>query len=33
MGFVGYPTLRLVTLTETGTRGLLGAAIGSASDR
>ena len=33
MGFAGYPTLRLMTLAETGTRGLLGAVIGSASDR
>jgi Insertion element 4 transposase N-terminal/Transposase DDE domain len=33
MGFAGYPTLRLMTLAETGTRGLLGAAIGSATDR
>ena len=33
MGFAGYPTLRLMTLAETGTRGLLGAVIGSAGDR
>jgi Insertion element 4 transposase N-terminal len=33
MGFAGYPTLRLMTLAETGTRGLLGAALGSAADR
>ena len=33
MGFAGYPTLRLMALAETGTRGLLGAVIGSASDR
>ena len=33
MGFAGYPTLRLMTLVETGTRGLLGAVIGSAADR
>jgi hypothetical protein len=33
MGFAGYPTLRLMALAETGTRGLLGAALGSASDR
>jgi hypothetical protein len=33
MGFAGYPTLRLMTLAETGTRGLIGAAIGSAADR
>lgn len=33
MGFAGYPTLRVMTLAETGTRGLLGAVIGSARDR
>jgi hypothetical protein len=33
MGFAGYPTLLLMTLVETGTRGLLGATLGSASDR
>ena len=33
MGFAGYPTLRLMTLAETGTRALIGAAIGSAADR
>jgi hypothetical protein len=33
MGWAGYPTLRLMTLVETGTRGLLGATLGSASDR
>lgn len=33
MGFAGYPTLRLMALVETGTRGLLGAALGSAQDR
>jgi hypothetical protein len=33
MGFAGYPTLRLMALAETGTRGLLGAALGSAADR
>jgi hypothetical protein len=33
MGFAGYPTLRLMTLVETGTRGLLGATLGSARDR
>jgi hypothetical protein len=33
MGFAGYPTLRLMALVETGTRGLLGAVIGSAADR
>jgi len=30
MGFAGYPTLRLMALAETGTRGLLGAVLGSA---
>ena len=30
-GFAGYPALRLMTLAETGTRGLLGAAIGAAA--
>jgi hypothetical protein len=30
MGFAGYPTLRLMCLAETGTRGLLGATIGAA---
>jgi hypothetical protein len=29
LGFAGYPKLRLMTLVETGTRGLLGAALGS----
>jgi Insertion element 4 transposase N-terminal len=29
MGFAGYPTVRLMTLAETGTRGLLGATLGS----
>ncbi len=29
----GYPALRLMTLAETGTRGLLGAALGSRTDR
>jgi hypothetical protein len=29
----GYPTLRLMTLVETGTRALIGAVIGSAGDR
>jgi hypothetical protein len=29
MGFAGYPTVRLMTLAETGTRRLLGAALGS----
>jgi hypothetical protein len=33
MGFAGYPTLRLMTLVETGTRALIGAVIGSAADR
>jgi hypothetical protein len=33
MGFAGYPTLRLMCLVETGTRGLLGAAIGTGADR
>jgi hypothetical protein len=33
MGWAGYPTLRLMTLAETGTRGLIGAALGSAADR
>ena len=33
MGFAGYPTLRLMTLAETGTRGLIGATLGSAADR
>src|SRR5690349_10008557 len=33
MGFAGYPALPLMALAETGTRGLLGAAIGSAADR
>ena len=29
----GYPALRLMTLAETGTRGLLGAALRSRADR
>ena len=33
MGWAGYPTLRLMTLAETGTRGLLGATLGSAAER
>ena len=33
LGLAGYPALRLMVLAETGTRGLLGAAIGSASER
>jgi hypothetical protein len=31
-GFAGYPTLRLMTLAETGTRALLGAVIGTPAD-
>jgi Insertion element 4 transposase N-terminal/Transposase DDE domain len=31
-GFAGFPALRLMTLAETGTRGLLGAVIGAAAD-
>ncbi|MEK2479142.1 transposase domain-containing protein [Streptomyces noursei] len=31
LGWAGYPLLRLVTLCETGTRGLLGAAFGPIS--
>jgi hypothetical protein len=30
LAFAGYPTLRLMCLVETGTRGLLGATIGGA---
>jgi len=30
LAFAGYPTLRLMSLVETGTRGLLGAVIGGA---
>ena len=33
MGWAGYPTLRLMTLAETGSRGLLGAVLGTARDR
>src|SRR4051812_34927124 len=33
MGWAGYPTLRLMTLAESGTRGLIGAAVGGAADR
>jgi hypothetical protein len=33
LGWAGYPTLRLMTLVETGTRGLLGAVLGSAAER
>ena len=33
MGFAGYPTLRLMTLIETGTRAMIGAVLGSATDR
>jgi hypothetical protein len=32
-GFAGYPALRLMALAETGTRALLGAAIGCAASR
>jgi Insertion element 4 transposase N-terminal/Transposase DDE domain len=32
-GLAGYPVLRLMALAETGTRGLLGAAIGCAASR
>jgi hypothetical protein len=32
-GFAGYPTLRLMALAETGTRALLGAALGCAANR
>jgi Insertion element 4 transposase N-terminal/Transposase DDE domain len=33
LGLAGYPALRVMTLAETGTRGLLGATVGSATDR
>ena len=33
LGLAGYPALRVMALAETGTRGLLGATIGSATDR
>jgi len=33
LGMAGYPALRLMTLAETGTRGLLGAALRSRADR
>jgi len=33
MGLAGYPTLRVMALAETGTRGLLGATVGSAGER
>jgi hypothetical protein len=33
MGFAGYPTIRMMTLIETGTRAVLGAVLGSATDR
>jgi hypothetical protein len=33
LGMAGYPALRMMTLAETGTRGLLGATVGSVSDR
>ncbi|MFB0633559.1 transposase domain-containing protein, partial [Streptomyces sp. AB3(2024)] len=32
MGWAGYPTLRIVALVATGTRGLIGATVGSAED-
>jgi hypothetical protein len=32
-GLAGYPTLRLMALAETGTRALLGAAVGCAASR
>jgi hypothetical protein len=32
LGLAGYPALRLMALAETGTRGLLGAAVGSVSE-
>jgi hypothetical protein len=32
MGFAGYPPLRVVALVETGTRALLGAAVGGADN-
>lgn len=32
-GFAGYPTLRVMALVATGTRALLGAAVGGADDR
>src|SRR6266536_6160063 len=33
LGMAGYPALRVMVLAETGTRGLLGATVGSVSDR
>jgi hypothetical protein len=33
LGLAGYPALRVMALAETGTRGLLGAAVGSVSER
>ena len=33
LGLAGYPALRLMTLAETGTRALLGATLGSRTDR
>jgi Insertion element 4 transposase N-terminal/Transposase DDE domain len=33
LGEAGYPALRLMALAETGTRGLLGVAVGTAADR
>jgi hypothetical protein len=33
LGLAGYPALRVMALAETGTRGLLGATIGSVSER
>ena len=33
MGLADYPTLRVMALAETGTRGLLGATVGSATAR
>jgi Insertion element 4 transposase N-terminal/Transposase DDE domain len=33
LGMAGYPALRVMTLAETGTRGLLGATVGSVSQR
>jgi hypothetical protein len=31
MGFAGYPTIRMMTVIETGTRAVLGAVLGSAA--
>ena len=33
LGLAGYPALRVMALAETGTRGLLGATLGSRTDR